>query len=92
MEQNQLQTENTSLHRELSTVTGKLNKVQQCYKQAEQENMHLAEDLRDMERDRVKLYEEKMKLQVGSGTKPYNLSFAPLMHIVPVLDNACVWT
>ena len=29
--------------------------------------MNMAEELREMERDRVKLYEEKMKLQVRVG-------------------------
>lgn len=64
LEQSQLQNENAALQNELSTVSEKLDKVQRCYRQAEQENMHLAEGLRDMERDRVKLVEEKMKLQV----------------------------
>ena len=66
VEHSQLHTENASLLSELSTVSEKLNTVQKCYRQAEQENMHLAEDLREMERERDKLYEEKMKLQVHS--------------------------
>ena len=64
MEHSQLHTENTSLLSELSAVSEKLKTVQKCYRQAEQENMHLAEELREMERERDKLYEDKMKLQV----------------------------
>ena len=63
-EHNQLNTENASLLSELPTVTEKLNRVKKCYRQAEQENMHLAEELREMERERDKLCEDKMKLQV----------------------------
>ena len=67
MEQERLQLENTSLHADLTATAEKVAKVQRCYRQVEQENMNMAEELREMERDRVKLYEHKMKLQVREG-------------------------
>ena len=69
MEQERLQLENTSLHVDLTTTAEKLAKVQRCYRQVEQENMNMAEELREMERDRLKLYEHKMKLQAREGER-----------------------
>ena len=63
-EHSQLHTENASLLSELSAVSEKLSTIQKCYRQAEQENMHLADELREMQRERDKLYERVMRLQV----------------------------
>lgn len=69
-----MHTENVSLHSELSAVSEKLSTVQKCYRQAEQENMHLADELREMQRERDKLYERAMRLQVCMCQKAIDLN------------------
>lgn len=60
-----LKNENECLHDDLTSINDKLNRTEKCYKDVEHENLMLEADIKQLDKERKLLFEEKTKLQLA---------------------------